>query len=112
LRELYGNGNAIISAELNRVFTNIVSGNLSFASLQLNGVQSGTPVIYNLSLTNNQLQFFVGGYLSQNGFQVETSSNLVKWQTINAFPGTTNQPLFNISLSSGSSPSFFRIQNN
>jgi len=111
MRELYGNGNAIISSELNRTFTNILSGNLSFARLQLSGVQSGMPVIYNLSLTNNQLQFFVGGYLSQNGFQVETSSNLLKWQTVSVFPGTTNQSIFNVSLSSGSSPLFFRIQN-
>jgi hypothetical protein len=111
MRELFGNTNPIITAELNRAFSNIVSGNLSFARLQLNGVQSGVPVIYNLSLTNGQFQFFVGGYLSQNGFQVETSSNLMKWQTVSTLPGSTNQPVYSTTLSPGPTPYFFRIQN-
>lgn len=110
LRESYGNSNSIISAELDRVFGNIVSGDLTVAGLQLNGVESGVPVIYNLSLTNGQLQFAIGGYLSQNGIQVETSSNLLNWQAISAMPVTTNQPMFNVSVSPGAAPSFFRIQ--
>jgi hypothetical protein len=112
LRELFGNSNPIVTAELNRVFSNIVSGNLSIAKLQLNGVQAGVPVIYNLSLANNnQLQFFVGGYLSQSGIQVQTSSNLVNWKSVSSLPVTTNQVIFNTPVLPGSTPSFFRIQN-
>ena len=112
MRELFGSANPIVTAELNRVFTNIVSGNLTIARLQLNGVQTGVPVIYNLSLTNNQLQFFVGGYLSQSGIQVQTSSNLVNWNSISNLPVTTNQIIFSTPVSAGPTPSFFRIQNN
>jgi hypothetical protein len=110
MRERFNGTNPIVTAELNRVFTNIVSGNLTLARLQLNGVQSGVPVIYDLSLTNNQLQFSIGGYFSKSGFQIETSSNLLKWQTVSTLPATTNQPIFSTSLSPGPTPSFFRIQ--
>ena len=111
LRQLYGNSNAIITAELDRVFSNIVSGKLSFARLQLNAIQSGVPVIYNLSLTNGQFQFSIGGYLSQNGFQVETSSNLLKWQTVSTLPGSTNLSTYSTTLVPGPTSYFFRIQN-
>lgn len=110
LREKYGLSNPVITGELNRVFTNIVSGNLALARLQLNGLQSAVPIIYDLSLTNNQLHFSIGGYLSQNGMQVETSSNLLKWQIVNTLQATTNQPIFNTSISPGPTASFFRIQ--
>lgn len=110
LRERFGSSNPIISAELNRVFTNIVSGKLALARLQLNGVQSGIPIIYNVGLTNNQLQFAIGGYLSKNGIQIEISSNLLNWQTVSTQPVSTNQPAFNTPISLGPGPSFFRIQ--
>ena len=111
LRELYGNSNLVVSAELDRVFSNIISGNLTVANLQLTGIEKGVPVIYNLSLTNGQLQFFIGGYLSTNGIQIETSSDLVTWQTNSAAPVSTNQAVFNISVSLAETPFFFRIQN-
>src|SRR5205814_5220842 len=56
--------NSIISAELNRVFSNVVSGNLTVASQQLTGIESNRPVVYNLSSGGGQLQFVIGGYLS------------------------------------------------
>lgn len=110
LREQYGNSNPVISSELDRVFTNIVDGDLTLARRQLNGIQSGIPVIYDLSLTNDRLQFSVGGYLSQNVIQIEVSSNLLNWQTIDSIPITTNQPVFSEAISPGLMPSFFRIQ--
>ena len=57
--------NAIISAELDRVFTNAVTGQLANASLELDGLESNCPVIYNSSFNNNQLQFSIGGFLSR-----------------------------------------------
>jgi hypothetical protein len=92
-------------------FSNLLSGNLTVANLQLTGIETGVPVIYNLSLTNGQLQFFIGGYLSTNGIQIETSSDLVTWQTNSALPVSTNQAVFNISVSPAKTPFFFRIQN-
>ena len=108
---LYVTANPVVCAELDRVFSNIISGNLTVANLQLSGIEAGVPVIYNLSLTNGQLQFFIGGYLSQNGIQIGTSSNLVTWQTVSTLPVNTNQAVFNISISPAATPSFFRIQN-
>ena len=108
---LYGTANLVVCAELDRVFSNIISGNLTVANLQLTGIETGVPVIYNLSLTNGQLQFFIGGYLSTNGIQIETSSDLVTWQTNSALPVSTNQAVFNISVSPAKTPFFFRIQN-
>ena len=109
LRKQYGSSNPMVTSELNRVFSNIVSGNLAVAGLQLNGVEAGRPVIYNLSLANSQLQFSVGGYLSQNGLHVETSSNFLNWQTNSTLASTTNQIIFSTQVSPGATPTFFRI---
>ena len=114
LRKEYGSTNAIVSAELDRVFANIISGNLTAANLQLTGVESNTPAIYNLSLTGGQLKFFVGGYLSSSGIQIETTSNLTSatWQTNTTLPVNTNQIVFNTIISPRDGPTFFRIRNN
>jgi hypothetical protein len=114
LRQEYGSTNPIVSAELDRIFTNIVAGNLTVAGLQLTGVESRIPVIYGLSFTNGQLQFSIGGYLSTNGIQIQTSSNLVSasWQTISTLTAGTNQAIFTTVVSPEPSPTFFRIGNN
>ncbi|HEV2455981.1 MAG TPA: hypothetical protein VGY98_17080 [Verrucomicrobiae bacterium] len=111
LREFYGNSNSIISAELDRVFSNIVSGNLPLASFQLTGVETGVPVIYNVSLATNQLQFFIGGFLSRSGMQIETSSNLITWQIINTLSASTNQSEFQTAVLPAATPLFFRVRN-
>jgi hypothetical protein len=112
LREFYASSNPIVSAELDRVFSNIVSGNLTVANLQLVGVETNIPVIYNLSLADKQLQFFIGVFLSTNGIQIETSSNLLTWQTIISQTVGTNQATFNTLVLPTASLVFFRIQNN
>jgi hypothetical protein len=108
---LFVTANPVVSAELDRVFSNIISGNLTVANLQLTGIESNVPVIYNLSLTNNQLQFFMGGYLSTNGIQIETSTNLATWETNSALPVNTNQAVFNTSVLPADTPLFFRVKN-
>jgi hypothetical protein len=110
LRETFGTSNPVISAEMDRVFSNSVSGNLSVANLQLLGLESSVPVIYDLSVANGQLQFAAGGCLSKNGLQIETSSNLLTWQTINVLPVGTNQPVFSMPSSPSPTAWFFRIQ--
>lgn len=103
--------NAIISAELDRVFTNIVSGRLVTANLQLTGIEAGRPVICDFSFAGGQLQFFIGGYLA-TGVQVQMASNVtdVVWQTVGTFSVTTNQIRFTTNLPPPSTSSFFRVQ--
>ena len=48
LRKQYGKDPAL-SAELNRIFSNIVSGAVSTANSQLAGIESKRPVVYNVS---------------------------------------------------------------
>ena len=113
LRRQYGTTAPVVSAELDRVFTNIASGNLTTAALQLTGVETSVPVIYNLSLTGRQLQFAVGGYTSSSGIQIQTSSNLNPggWQTVVALPVGTNQVTFTTNIPPQNPTLFFRIQN-
>jgi hypothetical protein len=85
---------------------------LTLAGFQLTGVEAGVPIIYNLSLTNSQLQFFIGGFMSTNGMQIETSSNLLAWETISTLPASTNQAVFQALVSPTATPSFYRVQNN
>ena len=113
LRRQYGTTKPAVSAELDRVFTNIVSSNLTLAALQLTSLETSVPVIYNLSLSGGQLQFAVGGYTSASGIQIQSSSNLVPggWQTISTMPVGTNQITFSTNILPQDAPTFFRIQN-
>jgi hypothetical protein len=112
MRRQYGTAQPVVSAELNRVFSNVVSGNLTAASLQLTGVETSVPIIYNLSLTGGQLRFSVGGYMSSSGIQIQTSSNLNGWQTLETLPASTNQTTFATNIPPQNTAIFFRIQNN
>lgn len=111
LRKQYS-GNPLALAELDRVFTNIVSNHLQAANLQLQGLQFNLPVIYNLSLTGGLLEFSIGGYIFSNGAELQTSSNLVgnSWQTVDSYPGTTNQMNFSTPISSNMGPTFFKVR--
>jgi hypothetical protein len=113
LRKSYGTTNAIVSAELDRIFTNIVSSNLTAANLQLTGVESNVPVIYNVSATNGQLEFCIGGYLSAAGLRVLTSSSLEPggWQLAATFAAGTNGLVFNDTLPAQGGATFFKVQN-
>jgi hypothetical protein len=102
--------NPVMSAELDRVFSNIISGNLPVANLQLTGAETSRPVIYNLSVTNGQLQFSVGGFLSAGGIQIETSADLVAWHTNSSVAVGTQPVLFSTSMSSSAAATFFRVQ--
>jgi hypothetical protein len=92
LRNQYA-GNQPISAELNRIFTNIVTGNLSAARLQLSGIESNRPVIYNLSYDHSAVRFSIGGFIAA-GAQVEMSTDLTSWQVVQTFSGSTNLSIF------------------
>ncbi len=92
LRKQYGT-NSAISAELNRIFTNIVTGRIKVANLQLTGIESSHPVIYDESAGHAQMQFSIGGYVAST-VQVDVSTNLTNWQTVQVYPGTTNLLVF------------------
>lgn len=111
LRRQYA-ANPTINAELDRVFANVVSGNLAAASLQLTGVESNRAVLYNLSAAGGELQFTIGGYLSAAGAEVQTSSNLASaaWGTARSFPASTNPMIFSAPILSQGPPSYYRVR--
>jgi hypothetical protein len=92
LRKQYGSTPAL-AAELNRTFTNIVAGALSTANLQLTGMESTRPVIYNLAYDGAQLRFLIGGYVASS-MQVMMSTNLTSWQSLQTFTVSTNVSAF------------------
>lgn len=104
-------GNAITSAELDRAFTNIISGDLSLAGLRLLALESGVPIIHSVAFTNGTLRFTVGGFLSPGDVEIHTASNLAGgWQTAASVPAGTNELHFTAPVSTGGEPSFFRVR--
>ena len=93
---------------LNRVFTNIVSGTLSTANLQLTGIESGHPVIYDLSNQGAQLRFSIGGFVAST-MQVKMSTDLTNWQTVQTYTASTNLPVFTIQATQAVA-SFFQVR--
>jgi hypothetical protein len=93
LRKQYGSSPPV-AAELDRTFTNLISGRVSTADLQLTGLESTRPVIYNLSYDGVQLQFSIGGYVASS-VQVQMSTNLTTWQTVQSFAAGTHLSVFN-----------------
>jgi hypothetical protein len=106
-RKQYG-ANPVLSAEMDRVFTNIISGSLATAGQQLAGMESSRLIIYNPTHNDSQLEFFIGGYVA-SGATVEVSTNLTNWQTAQTFAATTNQMIFSTPINP-SLPCFFRVQ--
>jgi len=106
-RKQYG-ANLIMAAEMNRIFTNIVTGAIATADLQLAGIETNRLVIYNTMHNDSQLQFSIGGDVA-NGATVEVSTNLVGWQTVHTFAASANQLVFTAPINP-SAPTFFRIQ--
>jgi hypothetical protein len=104
--------NIAMMAELDRVFTNIVNGNLSGARLQLTGAESNQPAIYDLASSNGFFQFSIGGYVASSGAQVQTTSNLSMplWGTVFTFPVGTNLMRFSTPIHTEGAPTFFRVQ--
>lgn len=107
LRRQYKNTPAI-SAELDRIFTNIVSGQVSAANQQLTGIESSRPVIYNLSYDGVQVQFLVGGYVASN-VKVQMSTDLAAWQTVQTFAASTNLSVFSTNTTQDTCR-FFKLQ--
>jgi len=104
-------GNAAANAELSRVFTNLVTGQLATAKLQLAGLELQRPVIYGLTATNNTLEFRVGGFVPPNGAEIQTTSNLSSaWQTTGTYPVGTNAIKFSTPILPQGPPAFFKVR--
>jgi hypothetical protein len=107
LRKQYG-GNPALSAELDRIFTNIVGGKLSVANSQLTGMESNRLVVYDLSQAGDQVQFSIGGYVAA-GARVQMSTNLTDWLDDRTYPVTTNLLIFSTNTTQDVCR-FFRVQ--
>lgn len=94
LRKKYPN-NAQVAAELDRIFTNIISGNLAAANAQLSSLEAARPVIDNRPAASSQIHCSIGGYLP-TGSQVEVSTDLLSWKPAQTRPAGTNQLTFRI----------------
>jgi hypothetical protein len=112
LRRQYAT-NPIISAELDRVFTNTVAGDVADATEEIAGVESVSPVIYRISTAGNQFQFLIGGYISASGLQVQKTSSLSpgSWETATNLPGGTNLPFFTAPIAPTGGATFFQVRN-
>ncbi len=108
-------GNTALAAELDRIFARAVGGRLADAALRLSGVESRSPVIYDLSVTNGQLQFWVGGFLAPNGVKIQTTTDasLTNWQTSQtlASGGSGSAPFFTIPISATGGPHLLQGRN-
>jgi len=81
------------------------------ANLQLTGLEAKQPVIYNAALHQGNLQFSVGGYVSPNGAEIQTTSNLASaWQTVSALSGGTNAMKFVTPVSAEGPPAYFKVR--
>jgi hypothetical protein len=110
LRRQYGNY-PTLSAELDRIFTNICSGKLISANRQLSGMESGKAVLYDFWSRSNQFQFSIGGYVL-GGAQVLNASDLssATWQTARSYSPTTNLIVFTTNIVPQTARSFFKVQ--
>jgi hypothetical protein len=112
LRKKYAATNAVLSAELDRVFTNIVSSNLATARLQLTGMESSVPVIYDASAANGQLEFSIGGFIEGAGVEIQSAPSLAAggWQTVTNLPAGTSLAVFRGLIPANSPATFYKIQ--
>jgi hypothetical protein len=105
--------NAIASAELDRIFNDAIAGDLPDANLKLGGLESQSPVIYDMSFTNNQLAFSVGGYVSANGVTVQSTSDptFTHWDIAGTLSAGSNAPSFTTNVTNSTGAVFYRISN-
>lgn len=103
---------ALVSAELDRVFTNVASGNLAAANLQLTGLESGSPAIYNVVLEGGSIRFAIGGRSTASGVEVQTTTVLssADWTAVESFPAGTNRVEFSTRVSPTGAPMYFRVR--
>jgi hypothetical protein len=105
-------GNGLANAELDRVFANIISGDLISARVQMDGMEAGLPVLYKIALNNGVLSFSIGGGISAGVREVQIATNLAApdWVTINSFSASVNEAVFSTAVSNQVTQTFFRVR--
>ncbi len=110
LRRQYAT-NKVATAELARIFTNLVTGKLPTAQSQLAGLEAGVPIVYNTGLSNSTFRFSIGGYVSPGGAEIQTTSSLAEpWQMAGPLAVGTNPMFFSTLLSTQGGPTFYRVR--
>lgn len=110
-RKHYGNSDPVLTAEMDRIFSDIVAGNMTAADVQLSGLESNEVVIYNASATKDRVKFNIGGYLPRSGVQVQTSPVAGSgWTTITNFKIGTNTVVFSASIPPDFPAMYFKVQ--
>jgi len=106
-------GNAVVAAELDAIFDNLVSGDLALAAARLTALESSRPLIHSVALNGQSLRFSAGGYLAASGLEIQTSTTAApdSWQTAATLPVGTAPVLFTTNLSAGTPALFFRLRN-
>lgn len=99
----------IVAAEMNRIFTNLISGQLCAANTQLTGLETKRPVLYGLTLNSNQFQFMAGGYLGADS-SVMASSDLVSWQTLKTYSVKTNLITFATNINTQAGNKYYMLK--
>lgn len=114
LRKEYGRTNTVLSAEMDRIYHNMIFGNLAAAEKQLAGMESGAVVIYNAAATNGLVRFSIGGRLAGRSLPVKNSPSLSssRWTTVTNIPLGTNEPVFTAVLPARGPDTFFKVQDN
>lgn len=103
-------GTGFLSKELDRVFEDIVSGDVEMADNRLAAIEAREPVVYGASVDNGVLRFSVGGYVTETGVSLQTTSSLaLPWQTIRRLAVNTGRNSFSTSISPSGAPAFFRV---
>lgn len=106
------NTNAVLAAELDRIFTRLIAGNLSVARLLITGLESRQPVIYNVSAAGELLQFWVGGYFLGSDVEVQMTSDpaLPGWKTMASASGGMESLKFVLPIPLRDAPTFVRVR--
>lgn len=99
----------VVTAELDRVFTNLVTGQLASAAAQLTGLETLRPALYGLSATANRFQVAIGGWTAK-GVEVMESSDLVQWASVANFPPATNLTTFGTNIDLGTNARFYMVR--
>jgi hypothetical protein len=75
LRKHFGTANAALSAAMDRIFANIVSGELAEARMELAWLESNVSGLDSASAAKNQLQLAAGYLSSPATFEVQNQTN-------------------------------------
>ena len=104
--------NAVVSAELDRVFTHLVTGNLAVGRLQLSALEARMPAIYGAGQAAGQLRFSVGGYLAEGVVEVQSTPDLRQpdWVTVWTLQAGVSEPVVSLEMPDGAGHSFVRVR--